>query len=71
MSLSQDVVTYVEIPEAWMPMIRKHNNRKATQQHTTLEDTTFQNREDQNAQSQQLKTCQSQQRITQQVNPII
>lgn len=38
----------VEIPEAWIPSIKKHNNRSAKCQRSA-ERTTYGNREDQNA----------------------
>jgi len=42
----------IEIPEAWMPTIKKHNNRRTVQQRTTEGTATRQNNgtsEDQNA----------------------
>jgi len=42
----------IEIPEAWMPTIKKHNNRRTLQQQTTEGATTHQSNEameDQNA----------------------
>ena len=38
----------IEIPEAWMPTIKKHNNRRAVRQRTA-EGITHQNSEDHNA----------------------
>ena len=38
----------IEIPEAWMPMIRKHNNRRAAKKRTA-ERTTHRNSKDRNA----------------------
>ena len=38
----------IEIPEAWMPTVKKHNNRRTVRQRTA-EGTTHRNSEDQNA----------------------
>ena len=38
----------IEIPEAWMPMVKKHNSRKAEGQRAT-EGTKHRNSEDRNA----------------------
>ena len=38
----------IEIPEAWLPTIKKHNNRRAAKKRTA-ERTTHQNSEDRNA----------------------
>jgi len=38
----------IEIPEAWMPTIKKHNNRRAARK-LTAERTIHQNSEDRNA----------------------
>ena len=52
----------IEITEAWMPTIKKCNNRRAVRQRTAKE-TIHRNSEDRMRQSQLLKTNQSQQSI--------
>ena len=52
----------IEIPEAWMPTVKKHNNRRAVRQRTAR-GTNHRNSEDLNRQSQLLKTNQSHQSI--------
>ena len=44
---STEIVEIIEIPQARMPTIKKHNNMRPTQQ-WTLEETTSQNSKDQN-----------------------
>ena len=39
----------IEIPEAWMPTIKKHNNRRTVRQRTAARTTEHRNSEDRNA----------------------
>ncbi len=39
----------IEIPEAWMPTIKKHNNRRTVRQRTAERTTGYRNSEDRNA----------------------